>query len=454
VAASDAKTTGDGSPEADRPTRAKTLGTWLTLLGAAGVLAVGVSLLWGVWRPRPIAVAFTRVGGPTRVETAVEASRFWLTAPEHVVTTRANASQEIMWGAARCAMVHDAPLLFTSPDPKRQRLVKATIKGWQKNATPRDPARPEEIKIQNQGEVTKCLRKGDPAHADGLSTLEAAKAPLQLPEVKAQERLAPVVVFAAAKAPTDPPDVAVGLALAAHMATVDREVSLVVVPRYLQADPELEDQLRKRRELVKGGVVLGQTGILSEDARALLRQLLTSTNRQGILGEIRTNLESVEPFVGALLALLALRTSFRKARDLLHQRAESSAPGGRNMVRRRQPTTTSAETAQPTRLAEDQDVTATVWLRSGWIITGTIRRGEDRSDVGTLTLLPLKEARLRRKRDEAGQTGNPVRGPDEGEQRAEFVLVPFEDIELIGVNLQRPVNHSSRSEQPGPLTGI
>jgi hypothetical protein len=123
-------------------------------------------------------------------------------------------------------------------------------------------------KVRNQRDVIGCMETADPAKVDGLSTLEVPNRPFELVGVRARERLAPVVVFAVAKAPRDPPDVAVGLALAAHMAKIDREVSLVVVPRYLEADPELEDQLRRRRELVKGGVVLGQTGILSEDTRA------------------------------------------------------------------------------------------------------------------------------------------------------------------------------------------
>jgi hypothetical protein len=119
VAASDAGVAGDRSRKADRPSRGQTLGKFVVFLVALAGLLVGFWLLWGVWRARPVAAAFTRVGGPTRVETAVEASRFWLTPPQRVVTTPADAGQGIMWGAARCAMFHDAPLLFTSPDPKR-----------------------------------------------------------------------------------------------------------------------------------------------------------------------------------------------------------------------------------------------------------------------------------------------------------------------------------------------
>jgi hypothetical protein len=37
---------------------------------------------------KQVEAAFIRVGGPTRVETALEASRFWLLPPSWVVTTR------------------------------------------------------------------------------------------------------------------------------------------------------------------------------------------------------------------------------------------------------------------------------------------------------------------------------------------------------------------------------
>ena len=107
---------------------------WAAVVVALGVCAVGIYLLWGVWDGKPVAAAFTRVGGATRVETALEASRFWLTPPQLVVETQTDASQ-LMLGAAQCAMAHDAPLLFTSSDPTRQRLVDATINDWRRIET-------------------------------------------------------------------------------------------------------------------------------------------------------------------------------------------------------------------------------------------------------------------------------------------------------------------------------
>ena len=96
------------------------------------MVVLGILLLWGVWDGNPVAAPFTRVGGQTNVETAVDASRFWLTSPQFVVETSATASPSIMLEAAQCAMVLDAPLLFTSQNPEREQLVEETISDWNK----------------------------------------------------------------------------------------------------------------------------------------------------------------------------------------------------------------------------------------------------------------------------------------------------------------------------------
>ena len=308
---------------------------WAAVVIALSVCAVGIYLLWGVWDGKPAAAAFTRVGGATRVETALEASRFWLTPPQLVVETQTEASS-LMLGAAKCAMAHDAPLLFTSPDPARQQEVDATINDWRAIETTHpelitiqsqreiwraidstlpelNPIQtlPEVITIQSPGDVKQCLANGDLADVGGLSTLEVSNpVPLPRPPVSPQQTLAPVVVFAAAIEPGDPPDVAVGLALAAHMAKANREkVSLVVVPHYLESDLELENALQSQHELVTGGVVLGETPTVPEDTRVLLRQLLTSTDRQGVAAQVQANLGSVGSLIAALLALAGLATA-------------------------------------------------------------------------------------------------------------------------------------------------
>lgn len=265
-----------------------------------------------------------------------------------------------------------------------------------------------------------------------------------------QERLAPVVVFAAEWAPEYPPDIAVGLALAAHMAQTYSEVSLVVVPRYVEADRELDTLLRDQRKLVMGGVILGDQKILSEDTRALLRQLLTSTDRQGFLGEMRTTLGSVEPLVAALLALLGLGTAYvtRPRRDDIDQ-LKVKAGELRNQARKlRKRVVKSAQGLwefivnrigksgpylRPTlaawlgQLGKDQERSMTIRLISGWEVTGIIDH-PNKNDARTATVVRLNVT-------------NPPNSAEGG-----YVLLRVEDIESIRVVPQSPDGSSVSKE--------
>lgn len=430
---------------------------WETLrfVAALGAVLVGLLLLWDIRQSRPVAAAFSRVGGPTRVETAVEASRFWRTPPGHVVTTKADQPREIMLGAAQCAMVLDAPLLFTSKDQDRQRLVNRTIRELRPDARPGGPPRREKFTkaVNDEGAIRRCVDSGnssyDGSNADGVSTLEASNRELDLP-VRTQEKLPRVVVFAVAKTPRDPPDVAVGLALAAHLATANGQVSLIVVPRHLEAHPELETVLRNRRELVTGGIVLGETGILSEDTRALLRQVLTSTGRSGFLGELRSTLQSFEALIAVLLALLGAGVVAQSAPKVVVQLVEGRPIMEQAKERFPRPFKRPEPAKKGAPAEPDQPVApapvpysrddawtvvpssrqVTVWLRSGWKITGI----NDTDDVLPM-VLKLNEARFARE------------GRDKSEHTADMVYVLAEDIELVSVG------GGSQAEQPRQSQG-
>jgi hypothetical protein len=399
------------------------LDKWLVFIAALLALAAGVWLLVIVWHGRPVAADFTRVGGATRVETAVGASRSWITPPQY-------------------AMLHDAPLLFTSEDKKRNGLVSATVERWTA-AEPKGSDLPKISTVGNHHDSKTC---GHLIGVSGLSTLEMSIQLLRLPrQVAVQDTLAPVAVFAAPKGPHDSPDVAVGLALAAHLAraahasTTDPEVSLVVVPpRYLDSDPQLEEQLRDQGGPVQGGVVLGSTHILSEDTRALLRQILTATDKQGVLGEIRTNLGMVGPLIAALLALLGLGTAAAVAPEIgqkvvKYVKERESSPGRKpemngNGKRKGQVPDGGGTTAEQAPAVESDWLPAlgdaqkdgrlvTVWLRTGRRVTGKVDR-----DHCTARVLRLDDAR---------------RLEPEPEYEADFLLVLFEEIESIGANVHQ-----------------
>ena len=161
---------------------------WAAVAVALGVFAVGILLLWGVWDGAPVAAAFTRVGGATRVETALEASRFWLTPPRYVVKTRTDSSQ-IMLGAAQCAIVHDAPLLFTSRDLKRKRRVNAIINDWRNIRKQERAPRLNVIHIESQSGVKGCVGKRHRAYVGRLSTLEVLQLPRTRPQVRVRQTL-------------------------------------------------------------------------------------------------------------------------------------------------------------------------------------------------------------------------------------------------------------------------
>lgn len=97
--------------------------TILTVLIPLAVLAIGLLIVFdGPHRPQ-VEASFARVGGPTRIETAADAARFWLHTPVRVVETPAvetpaTSAGWVMLHAAECAVDENAPLLFTPPAPR------------------------------------------------------------------------------------------------------------------------------------------------------------------------------------------------------------------------------------------------------------------------------------------------------------------------------------------------
>ncbi len=403
---------------------------------AVFVLVIGLLLLRDAIHGKRVEAAFTRAGGPTRVETAVEASRFWLRTPAWVVTVRAHAGPKIMWGAARCALVLDAPLLFI---PRKHsagsRLFLATIRRWRKNPTPRGHKGAQVFRVSTENSLAQCMSNSRSSNASGLSTFEAGgRLHLPLPEVGAGKKLAPVVVLAAAKGAGDAPDVGVALALAGHLATAARKVSLVVVPRYLEGDPELEDQLRKQRGTVEGGVLLGQTGILSEDTRALLRQIVAARDTRGILGEARTDVDALKAVLAALLAVFGFGAAARAAPEAGQRLVETFPERVREPVRRRY---VMARDRMALDRSPDEDALigaldeghrgqeVTVWLRSGGTVSGFVE--QQKRSTGVL--------RLRR--------ATVVHEADPADSAADLLLVPLDDIALIGAKVESPSTTSS-----------
>lgn len=58
----------------------------VAFLAALAITGIGIWLIVDKWVPKLVAGAFTRVGGETRIETALEASSLWREPPRGVVT--------------------------------------------------------------------------------------------------------------------------------------------------------------------------------------------------------------------------------------------------------------------------------------------------------------------------------------------------------------------------------
>lgn len=447
----------------------------LAIFAALGVVVVGVYSLRDSWPPAPVDAAFTRVGGATSIDTALDASRFWLSPPRAVVEVPADASQHLMLRAAGCAIRKHAPLLLTSANPAELRLVAVTTRSWQKASRAARLPRTRIVYFWRLGpRLTHCVAGGHVAS----QRFALLKAPTQqrlhrlLPSVRDRHMLAPFVVFAAAIGPRRLPDVAVGLALAAHLAAARHApISLLAVQPYLEADPALEERLRSQFNPVTGGVVLGQTPTVPDDTVALLRQLLRSPDQQSWLDQVQGNLEQLGPLIAALLAVIGVAAVAKAAEPVIARLKEVSNPPPPGTIRTgtiqtdliqsgvintgvintgERPGPPSPPPGPPRRwrpsmptfrkvpapttpgpadwleaLGGDKLRKVTVWLRSGFTVTGILKAPDN---AGTDKLWRLDKPEY--------LPSNAVPGSDvpQPSTTLEYLLVPAEDILLIGVS--------------------
>jgi hypothetical protein len=229
------------------------------------------------------------------------------------------------------------------------------------------------------------------------------------------------------------------------MATKNRPVSLVVVPRYLEADPGLEEALRERRTPVTGGVVLGQAEIMPEDTRALLRQVLAAAGRSGVLGAVQGVLGSLEGLLVAILALFSVGAASQGVREFEHRLDEGEfvmpfrgkQKDGPPHVASDESTRTDESTPLPTTLiAGMAGFEVTVWLRSGKKLVGTVDDQEE-----TAPFFQLRRATIQH--------------PDlERNDVMTMVRVPVNEIELIGQNNSSADKTKKQAEVKSPSLHI
>jgi hypothetical protein len=243
------------------------------------------------------------------------------------------------------------------------------------------------------------------------------------------------------------------------MATARHNVSLVVVPRYLEADTQLEDRVQHQSALVTGGIVLGQAPTLPEDTRTLLRQLIYSPDRLEQLVNLTSPLGLAIAIIGLLGLGVAAAPAAIESVSLMVQVAaninEHAADARKRRTEKRKGDKVTENPDRPSSppAGEDDGLRAnddwvlslrgeevTIWLRSGPTVTGVVERLQgtvvhserdltkrwsnllparpNDNHATEMTVLRISNARL-------------MPGKDGEEQAAELVLVPLGRIELI-----------------------
>jgi hypothetical protein len=324
--------------------------------------AAAVAVLFAAWyllslvQPPGGARDFARVGGQSRIETSIEAARFWST-PGPVVLAPFHATPQNMLGAGARAAELNAPLLLTPrsglPKALRNELERRTsgMRDGQSCIELFDPS----LRRILPGNLKARIRSRCPAATDGAPTTVAqpvhlvalddtsplgpSDSPPQIrvwirPQVPVQrcranyvlERLRQqllakfwkvppehgklpcplpeTVVFATAQKPFDLRDIAVATALAAHLSrTTAAQPVVVALPRYLEGEWHLERFLRDRGFTVSRGVVIGGPAAVSDDLRRLIRSVMPVPNAPALLQASSTLFEKLLLLVGLLLGV-------------------------------------------------------------------------------------------------------------------------------------------------------
>ena len=196
----------------------------------------------------------------------------------------------------------------------------------------------------------------------------------------------------------------------------------------------------------------------------LLRQLLTSTDRQGVAAQVQANLGSVGSLIAALLALGGLAAAAglagpviieqleraeknrpRREREKREREAEKHIERG---IRKRQRKKKWDQRKSSIRkffsggpMRESDWITALgsnnheviIWLRSGQQVTGTIE-GQFPPKTRDATVLRIKKASLASNSNSAAS----ARDVSSPRRVGEYVLVSVKEIEMIHFNEPKP----------------
>lgn len=130
------------------------------------------------------------------------------------------------------------------------------------------------------------------------------------------------LIFATAQHQPDLPDVAVAIALAAHLnaapdlkgADIKERFTVVMLPRYLQADQRLAAALNERGGKVKEAYVIGEYDAVSNSLRELLKAMIVPLDTAKLLQAIR---EIIVNLLAVLVPVAVVLLAAKSANDFL-----------------------------------------------------------------------------------------------------------------------------------------
>jgi hypothetical protein len=306
-------------------------------------LSFSAVLAYLAFQPPGEKPSFVRVGGQSRTETATEASEFWESIPDGIVVIPRNATGKAMLEAASIAATRDDPLLFTP-------LTREVPSALRKTLTKRDKACVDLLgrnaELKRMPETLHKREKSCKHHASPRSSgeaprvrliafsrpslLESALGPTLVHkrhiEVIAQPtkecKLAKTLVFATVQHAPDVPDAAVAIVLASHLARNhgNKDVGVVVLPRYLQLSPELQNFLRNCGSTVHEAFIVGGPAAVSDDLRDLLKVIVIPSDIEKRLAALKDLLSLAGQLLVPIIVILGIIMAKKRYDTLKEQR--------------------------------------------------------------------------------------------------------------------------------------
>lgn len=273
-------------PREDKSSESSAVPRFLAVLFGAIFLALSGLSIYRSYQGL-VATDFTRVGGATRVETALESTRLWAR-PTTVVVVSTEAGAAMATSATSCAMRHDGPVVYLGGTAAQQQAVVEKLRILDKALSPRHlqlalfgvelPATSDFHPLAGP-----CASGGDAEATRNVVVLSQqtqgtktfARDIFVATQPSRSEKLPSTIVVAAAKSGGDAPDIPVAMAVAAHLTHVgeSQKIGLLIVPPYLEADPTLRLTLTKQ-PVVDRGLIIGGPLVVPDSLQANLRKLL------------------------------------------------------------------------------------------------------------------------------------------------------------------------------------